>query len=148
MFGGRKSYTADEVIKMLGDMTEEDRKKLRDAIKDGDDTTEKQIDKAAEDIADDKKVSKQTVRDRIDESVAAQERADGNQDSQTAKDRVDESLGEQRAKDEAHEKHMAGLEERIRMLEERFDKYERSPREVGDDKAKQLDDVRRIFTNN
>lgn len=145
---GKKTYTADEVIKMLDGMSEEDRKKLRDAIKDGNETTEEQIDKAAADIADDKKESEQTVKDRIDESVAAQERADGNEDSQSVKDRVDESLGEQRSRDEAHEKRMAGLEERIRMLEERANRYERSPREVDDDKAKQLDDVRRIFTNN
>lgn len=145
---GKKTYTADEVIKMLDGMSEDDRKKLRDAIKDGNETTEEQIDKAAADIADNKKESEQTVKDRIDESVAAQERADGNQDSQTAKDRVDESLGEQQATDSAHEKRMAGLEERIRMLEERASKYERSPREVDDDKAKALNDVRRLFTNN
>lgn len=64
-------------------------------------TTLEQVRKAYEDLSDeDKKTFTQSLKDRVDESVAAQERADGNEDSQTAKDRVDESLGEEKALEE------------------------------------------------
>lgn len=84
---------------------------------------EKQIAKAKEDIAE-KGADSQTEKDRIDESVAAQERADGDEDSQSAKDRVDESEGakkadEERAKDEGKGN---GLESKIDALIARMDK--------------------------
>lgn len=63
---------------------------------------EKQIEKAKEDIAE-KGADSQTEKDRIDESVAAQEKADGDEDSQDAKDRVDESEGAEKADEERHE---------------------------------------------
>lgn len=63
---------------------------------------EEQIAKAKEDISENGADS-QTEKDRIDESVAAQEHADGDEDSQTAKDRVDESEGTKKADEERAE---------------------------------------------
>ena len=75
-------------------------------------TTLEQVRKAYEDLSDeDKKTFTQSLKDRVDESVAAQERADGNEDSQTAKDRVDESLGEG----------AKGLLDRLSKIESYFD---------------------------
>lgn len=59
-------------------------------------TTFEEIVKAYEDLSeDDKKKFHQTLKDRIDESVADQEREDKDEDKQDAKDRVDEALGEE-----------------------------------------------------
>lgn len=57
--------TIDEILKAVDDLSEEDKKKLH-----------------------------QTLSDRIDESVAADERNEGEEDKEEdAKDRIDESLG-------------------------------------------------------
>lgn len=84
---------------------------------------EKEIAKAKEDIAE-KGADSQTEKDRVDESVAAQERAKGEEDSQSAKDRVDESEGAKKAdKKRAEEKNEgAGLDAKIDALIERMDK--------------------------
>ena len=61
-------------------------------------TTLEQVRKAYEDLSeDDKKSFHQSIADRVHESVAAQERADGNEDSQTAEDREHEALGAEHA---------------------------------------------------
>lgn len=61
-------------------------------------TTFDEIVKAYEDLSeDDKKKFHQTLKDRIDESVADQEREGDDEDSQDAKDRVDEALGAEKA---------------------------------------------------
>lgn len=60
---------------------------------------EKDIKKADEDIKEKGKDS-QTEADRRDESVAAQEKADGDENSQDAKDRIDESEGTKKADEE------------------------------------------------
>lgn len=54
---------------------------------------EKEKLKAEEDIKAKDEKSEQSEKDRVDESVAAQEKADGDENSQTAKDRIDESDG-------------------------------------------------------
>lgn len=94
---------------------------------------EKEIAKAKEDIAE-KGADSQTEKDRIDESVAAQERAKGDEDSQSAKDRVDESEGakkadEKRAEEKREDKksddrksESSALESKIDALVERMDK--------------------------
>ena len=72
-------------------------------------TDEKEVKKAEEDIAE-KGEDSQTEKDRIDESVAAQEKETGNEDSQTAKDRVDESEGAEKADEKkAEEKRKATI---------------------------------------
>ena len=84
---------------------------------------EKEIAKAKEDIAE-KGADSQTEKDRIDESVAAQERAKGEEDSQSAKDRVDESEGAKKADEKRAEekKEGAGLDAKIDALIGRMDK--------------------------
>ncbi len=102
-----KKMTKEDVIKAIEAMSDEEQNDLYDELlaraKAGDDETadkgesetEKQIEKAEEDIAE-KGADSQTEKDRIDESVGEQEKQDGNKDSQDAKDRVDESLGEKK----------------------------------------------------
>lgn len=66
-------------------------------------TTLEQIRKAYEDLSDDDKKSfHQSLSDRIHESIAAQERADGNEDSQSAEAREHEALGEEHAEGEGN----------------------------------------------
>lgn len=61
-------------------------------------TTLEQIRKAYEDLSeDDKKSFHQSISDRVHESIAAQERADGNEDSQSAAAREHEALGAEHA---------------------------------------------------
>lgn len=84
---------------------------------------EKEIAKAKEDIAA-KGADSQTEKDRVDESVAAQERAKGEENSQSAKARVDESEGAKKADEKrAEEKNEgAGLDAKIDALIGRMDK--------------------------
>lgn len=84
---------------------------------------EKEIAKAKEDIAE-KGADSQTEKDRVDESVAAQERAKGEENSQSAKDRVNESEGAKKADEKrAEEKNEgAGLDAKIDALIGRMDK--------------------------
>lgn len=61
-------------------------------------TTLEQVRKAYEDLSDDDKKSfHQSIADRVHESIAAQERADGNKDSQSAAAREHEALGAEHA---------------------------------------------------
>lgn len=61
-------------------------------------TTLEQIRKAYEDLSeDDKKSFHQSIADRVHESIAAQERADGNENSQSAEAREHEALGAEHA---------------------------------------------------
>lgn len=61
-------------------------------------TTLEQIRKAYEDLSDDdKKAFHQSIADRVHESIAAQERADGDTDSQSAEAREHEALGAEHA---------------------------------------------------
>ena len=64
-------------------------------------TTLEMVRKAYEDLSEeDKKTFTQSLSDRVHESVAAQERAEGDEDSQTAEDREHEALGEEHAEGE------------------------------------------------
>lgn len=74
---------------------------------------EKQIKEAKKDIAE-KGADSQTEKDRIDESVAEQEKNDGDEDSQDAKDRVDESEATKEADEKRHE---ASQEDRLDRIE-------------------------------
>lgn len=81
-------------------------------------TTLEQVRKAYEDLSDDDKKSfHQSIADRVHESIAAQERADGNADSQSAAAREHEALGEEHAEgkgdvEELHEKDDTAEEKR------------------------------------
>lgn len=70
IFGKKKPTTAEELLKAVDSLPEEEKDKFVKAIK-----------------------------DHIDESVAAQEVDEGQTDEQSAKDRIDESVGEEVADD-------------------------------------------------
>lgn len=82
-----------------------------------------EVKKAYADLSDeDKEAFKQSLNDRVDESVAAQEVDSDTVDSQTAKDRIDEAVGEEKheeaveqvheeVQEEKHEEHDAEIEE-------------------------------------
>ena len=86
-------------------------------------TTLEQVRKAYEDLSeDDKKNFHQSISDRVHESVAAQERADGNKDSQSVEAREHEALGAEHA---AGRGNVTELHERDDTAEEkREDRHE------------------------
>lgn len=99
------------------------------------DTTE-QIEKAEENI-EAKGKDMQTEKDRIDESVAEQEKDEGDEDSQDAKDRVDEAEGEDESLEEKDEEkpeqetpteeeleHEEKKQDTMRAIEARLDEIE------------------------
>ncbi len=111
-----------------------------------------EVRKAYEDLSEeDKKSFHQSLSDRVHESIAAQERADGNENSQSAEAREHEALGAEHAdgkgdvnelhenddtkkekeqdkhddeQDAKHEKHGEDIAELKKMFEERFAKVE------------------------
>lgn len=92
--------------------------------------TIEQILKAYKDLSeDDKKKFKQSIEDRIDESVGEQEHLEGDKDSQTAKD--------------AHEeKDAAKMDELFKRLDEisaKVDALAKQPEEANNSEADKLD---------
>lgn len=140
IFGNKKKSVIerlDELLAEIDSLPEEEQEKVwahfddakeemeDDSAEDkGKPDTEEEIAKAKEDIAE-KGEDSQTEKDRIDESVAAQEEADGEEDSQDAKDRVDEAEGEEKA-DEAK-----SVIERIEAIEARLNALEERGKEAG-----------------
>lgn len=90
-------------------------------------TTLEQVRKAYEDLSeDDKKSFHQSIADRVHESIAAQERADGNEDSQSAEAREHEALGAEHAEgkgdvEELHENNDTPEEKREDKRDEEKD---------------------------
>lgn len=92
-------------------------------------TTLEEVRKAYEDLSDeDKKSFHQSLSDRVHESIAAQERADGTEDSQSAAAREHEALGAE---------HAAGKGDTAELHEE--DKHE----ERQDEKQSAFDEWRK-----
>lgn len=107
-------------------------------------TTLEQVRKAYEDLSDEDKQSfHQSIADRVHESIAAQERAEGDEDTQSAEAREHEALGAEHAegkgdvaelhesddtaeekredeKDEEREDPLQAILARLEALEERF----------------------------
>lgn len=107
-----------------------------------------EVRKAYEDLSeDDKKSFHQSISDRVHESIAAQEKAEGKQDTQTAADREHEALGAEHAdgkgdvkelheefkekqdnrddkQEEKTEKQNSEIEALKKMFEERFAKID------------------------
>lgn len=76
-----------------------------------DDMTTEEIEKYLEERKSSEE-SKQSLEDRVDESVAEQEKEAGDEDEQNAKDRVDEALGEdEKSEEEAEESEEEELSE-------------------------------------
>lgn len=75
-------------------------------------TTAEQVLEAYKNLSDEEKTKfEQSLKDRVDESVGEQEHDDGNEDTQTAADRVDESEGEERAEEADKEETETAKEE-------------------------------------
>lgn len=112
-----KKRTAEDVYRDFSALSAEDKRRLREALAEDDETTEQELDEARRDIREKGKDS-QTDKGREDESVAAQERERGQEDSQDASDRIDESEGARRY-DEEHRAHEAdeALARRLDALE-------------------------------
>lgn len=105
-------------------------------------TTLEQIRKAYEDLSeDDKKTFHQSISDRVHESIAAQERADGNKDSQSAEAREHEALGAEHA---AGRGDVSELHEKDDSAEEkREDRHEAAQDRRDDRQDKEADDWRK-----
>ena len=116
---------------------------------------------------------KQSLKDRIDESVGEEEALHGEKDSQTAKDRIDEAIGTKLADDKKEEEgetapeevaeepekgkedgqktstwdasKMKEFEERLAKLEEGEKREKQMPKPVPDDKRQELDKLARIY---
>lgn len=123
-------------------------------------TTLEQVRKAYEDLSDDdKKTFHQSLSDRVHESIAAQERADGDEDKQSAEDREHEALGTEHAderraehkdaKEDADEieRYMRPIMDKLEDLSKRIDGMERRPEKAGDGTVDKLRELERKFTN-
>ena len=137
----------EEILAAIEKLSDEEKKQIHE--KTGDDvaapeTTNEEVAKAKEDIKEDGKNS-QSEKDRVDESVAAQEANKGDKDSQDAKDRVDEAEGEDKYL--ALKKDHENLRAEFEALKQQFAEAQSKPREVDKDEAKKLDDIRRTYLN-
>ena len=132
----KKPKTAEDILKLIQDLPEDEFDKLSDMLltdenDNGKPDTMEQIDKAEEDI-EAKGEDTQTEEDRIDESVAEQEKAEGEEDSQDAKDRVDEAEGEEEHLEEEKEEEAEPVAEET---EETVEETEEEPIEDEKDKV-------------
>lgn len=117
-----RKITVESILKDIAKLSDEDKAKVLDGLKPAEDTKE-QVAEAKEDIAATGEDT-QTEKDRIDESVAAQEKDEGDEDTQSAEDRVDEAEGEEAAQTEEQPAEEAGqpendIESRLAALEQR-----------------------------
>lgn len=124
-------------------------------------STLEEIRKAYEDLSDDdKETFKQSISDRVHESIAAQEKDEGEEDSQTAEDREHEALGaehadEEREEDKEEEKEPSDktseILERLGRLESAVADMKNAKgkdvREADKDEAKDLDKIASIYNN-
>ncbi len=114
MFGKPKTKTADELLGLFQELSEEEKAKVLSALKPPKTEDEAQIDEAEEHIeerGEEDGTKDQTEKDIKDESVGEQEHLDGNEDSQTAEDRIDESEGTKKADEAADEPEVKNDEE-------------------------------------
>ena len=127
MFGKPKTKTAEDVLSIFKELSEEEKTKVLSAIKLPETRNEAQINEAEEHIEERGEAdgTKQTKKDVEDESVSEQELLDGNEDSQSAKDRIDESEGAEEADDAADESEVKNDgEDRYQALVARIDALE------------------------
>lgn len=109
-------------------------------------TTLEQVRKAYEDLSeDDKKSFHQSISDRVHESIAAQERADGNDDSQSAEAREHEALGAEHSAGngdvaELHEHDDTAEEKREDTHDEAQDRRDDGQESEADDWRKRADE--------
>nr|DAG44638.1 MAG TPA: hypothetical protein [Caudoviricetes sp.] len=128
MFG--KKTTVEDLLKAYAALSDEEKAKFEEKKEPAEDTKE-QIDEAEENI-EKEGADEQTEKDRVDESVAAQEEDEGDENTQDAKDRVDESEGEEDEEEEeridkkreellnSHDARIASLEDMVAEMSERL----------------------------
>ena len=143
--------TADDVLKLFEQLSEEEKAKVMTSIKKPDTTDEKQIAKAEKDMeakGEENGTKDQSAKDILDESVGEQEHLDGNKDSQSAKDRVDESVGAEaadmsKAEDKQTKDNEAKaaemLAERVSALEEKLKGFDELKARMDEYTAKQAE---------
>lgn len=104
-------------------------------------TTLEQVRKAYEDLSeDDKKSFHQSISDRVHESIAAQERADGNKDSQSAADREHEALGAEHAAGHGDVSELHMQDRMVRTAVEAQDRKDARQDDEADDWRKRADE--------
>lgn len=133
----------EELLARFGELSDEEKEQVRKGTAKKEDTTE-QIEKAKERI-EEKGKDEQSEKDRIDESVAMQEKNEGDKDSQTAKDRVDEAEGEDRYL--AHEKAIKKLEAEIAEMKKAHAEAVSKSHVVDDKEQKTLNEIRNRYLN-
>lgn len=92
--------TAEDLEKLYAALSDEEKAKFDDSHE----STISEVEKAEENV-EEKGADEQTLEDRVDESVAEQEKSDGDEDTQDAKDRVDEAVAEEEERKEDEEHH-------------------------------------------
>lgn len=104
------------------------------------------VKKAYADLSeDDKKKFHQSISDRVHESIAAQERAEGDEDSQSAEAREHEALGEEHAEgkgdvEELHEADDTAEEKAEDKKDEAREQAQEVRHDVSEDRLKALED--------
>lgn len=131
----------EEILARFGELSDEEKEQVRKGT--AKDTTD-QIDEAKENI-EEKGKDEQNEKDRIDESVAMQEKNEGDKDSQSAKDRVDEAEGEDRYL--AHENAIKELRAEIDEIKKAHAEAASKPTVVDDSEAKSLSEIRSRYLN-
>lgn len=131
----------EEILARFGELSDEEKEQVRKGT--AKDTTE-QIQEAENHIEENGE-DEQTENDRIDESVAMQEKDDGDKDTQNAKDRADEAVGEDKYL--AHEEAINELRAEIERLKEAQAEAVSKPREVDDLESKRLDEIKNRYLN-
>lgn len=133
----------EELLARFGELNDEEKEQIRKGVAKKEDTSE-QIEKAEEHI-EEHGSDDQTDKDRIDESVAMQEKNEGDKDTQSAKDRVDEAMGEDKYL--AHEDAIKELRAEVARLKEAQAEAVSKPREVDDSESKKLDEIKNRYLN-
>ena len=104
-------------------------------------TTLEQVKKAYEDLSeDDRKKFHQDISDRVHESIAAQERDDGDEDSQSAEDREHEALGAEHADGEGDVEKLHETDPKDDGEKAEEEKKDEAPKEF-DDRLKRVEDM-------
>ncbi len=133
----------EEILARFSELGDEEKEQIRKGVAKQEDTSE-QIEKAEEHI-EEKGHDEQTEKDRIDESVAMQEKNEDDEDSQSAKYRVDEAQGEDRYL--AHENAIKELQAEIAELKKANAEAGSKSQVVEDSEAKRLDEIRNRYLN-
>lgn len=133
----------EEILARFGELSDEEKEQVRKGTAKQEDTSE-QIEKAEERI-EERGEDSQTEGDRIDESVAMQEKDEGDEGNQSAENRVDEAMDEDKYL--AHEEAIKELRAEIERLKTAQAEAVANPREVDESESKRLDEIKNRYLN-